>query len=94
MDGCYVEILAADDSGVRIPLSGKVTNYEALVHHIGRNLPAVMWTWIEAVRIEAEDGQLFLYAVYDRACEFFGVKVLTVGQMPAFRTALALGLVR
>ena len=48
-----------------------------------------MRTRFEAVRF----GRIFVYSVYDRAREFFGEKVLKVGQMPVFRTFLAYGLV-
>jgi hypothetical protein len=52
-----------------------------------------MRTRFEAVRFETDDGRIFVYSVYDRAREFFGEKVLKVGQMPVFRTFLAYGLV-
>jgi len=96
----YIQVLAADASRgyrtvTRVPLRKRPVDCRAYLQHVGRTLPADKWgeDRIEALRIEDEDGQIFVYSMYDRACEFFGVKVLTMGQMPAFKCAAALGLV-
>jgi hypothetical protein len=96
----YLQVLAADPKcGYRIvtkvPLRQRLADYGAFLRHVGRRLPAEKWgeDQIEALRIENEDGQIFVYSMYDRACEFFGVKVLNVNHMPAFKYAVALGLV-
>jgi hypothetical protein len=60
------------------------------MQRIGRDLS---FEWLKklgadrfaAVRIFVND-QMFVYSIYDLACLFFGVKVLTVGQMPVFRS--------
>lgn len=79
----------------RVPLRKRPVDCGAYLQHVGRTLAADKWgeDRIEALRIEDEDGQIFVYSMYDRACEFFGVKVLTMGQMPTFKCAAALGLV-
>jgi hypothetical protein len=96
----YIQVLAADAKcGYRIvtklPLRRRPADCEMYLQHVGRTLPAERWgeDRIEALRIEDEYGQIFVYSMYDRACEFFGVKVLTMGQMPTFKCAAALGLV-
>jgi hypothetical protein len=94
------EVLAFDgDSigGIRIASEGQwqvaaSTDLALLVREVGLKLMRKMRNEFEAARIEADD-QFFIYSIYDRAREFFGVDVLTVGQMPVFRAALALGLI-
>jgi hypothetical protein len=96
----YIQVLAADArcgyrTVMKVPLPKRPVDCEAYLQHLGRALPAEKWSEdrIEALRIEDEEGQIFVYSMYDRACEFFDVKVLTIGQMPAFKCAAALGLV-
>jgi hypothetical protein len=68
----------------------------AFPRDMGRAIPAKHWSeeQFEALRIEDEDGNIHVYSMYDRACEFFGVPALTVRQLPAFKAAAALGLIR
>jgi hypothetical protein len=96
----YVQVLAADAArGYRLvkklPLSQRPIDCGAFVRDLGRTMPAKNWSedQLEALRIEDEDGNIFVYSMYDRAREFFGVAALTVGQLPAFKCAVALGLV-
>ncbi len=96
----YIQVLAADArcgyrTLTKVPLRKRPVDCGAYLQHVGRTLPAGKWgeDQIEALRIEDEDSQIFVYSMYDRACEFFCVRVLTMGQMPAFKYAAALGLV-
>ncbi len=90
----HLEILVVADGRIRTVPIAPVP--------IGTSARSVCWgallsarrAAIEAAQIVDQAGQrLDQYTVYDCAMEFFGVKVLTLGQMPAFRIALALGLV-
>jgi hypothetical protein len=99
----HLKVLAADARcGFRlvkeVPLPHPIPqpiDCGVLVQQMGRAVPAKVWSEdrFEALRIDDEDGNVFVYTMYDRACEFFGVKALTVGQLPAFKHAAALGLV-
>ena len=96
----HIQVLAADARcGYRpvttLPLSHRPADCNALLRQLGCAMPAAIWdeNRIEALRIEDEEGQIFVYSMYDRACEFFNVEALTVGQMPAFKAAAALGLI-
>jgi hypothetical protein len=92
-------IVAPDDNGRIQTVSewqwqvSKSADLQELAREIGLGFLAKMRTRFEAVRFETEDGRIFVYSVYDRACEFFGEKVLKVGQMPVFRAFLSHGLV-
>lgn len=95
-----VQILAADARrGYQIvkqlPLRVRPADCGAFLQQLGRNVPAKSWNenQFEALRIVDEEGEVYVYSMYDRACEHFGVAALTVGQLPAFKAAAALGLV-
>ena len=79
----------------QFPLPQRPIDCGAFVQQMGRAVPAKNWSEdrFEALRIDDEDGNVFVYTMYDRACEFSGVKALTVGQLPAFKYAAALGVV-
>ena len=96
----YLQILAADARrGYRpvktIALTQRPIDCGAFLRDMGRTVPAKHWSeeQFEALRIEDEDGNIFVYSMYDRACEFFGVPALTIGQLPAFKFAAAHGLI-
>ena len=88
----HLEILT-DDGREFLPLcEGPLqvvmpTNIGLLARDIGIEWLKKLGAKFAAVRIFA-DNQMFVYSIYDRACEFFEVKVLTVGQMPFFRSLL------
>jgi hypothetical protein len=96
----HIQVLAADARcGYRLvkqlPLPYRPADCDALLRQLGRAMPTETWdeNRIEALRIEDEEGNIFVYSMYDRACEFFNVTALAVGQLPAFKAAAALGLV-
>jgi hypothetical protein len=96
----HYEVLTFDSNsvgGIRIASEGllqvsKSTDLGLYVRDRGIKFLNATRNEFEALRMEADD-QLFVYSIYDRAREFFGVNVLTVGQMPVFRAALSFGLV-
>jgi hypothetical protein len=96
----YLQILAADAGRgyrlvKRVPLTQQTIDCGAFVRDLGRAMPAKNWSedQLEALRIEDEDGNIHVYSMYDRACEYFGVPALTLGQLPAFKCAAALGFI-
>jgi len=96
----YLQVLASDAKcGYRLvkklPLPQQPIDCGAFVRDLGRAMPAKNWSedQLEALRIEDDDGNIFVYSMYDRACEYFGVPALTVGQLPFFKYAAAVGLI-
>jgi hypothetical protein len=87
------EIIASNGRTVSEFQCSEFADLQKLVRAVGLYFLDRMRTQFEAVRFETEDGEIFVYSIYDRACEFFGVKALTVGQMPVFREFLARGLI-
>lgn len=97
----YLQFLAANaECGYRIvktlPLTQQPIDCGEFVRAYGRTVPARDWSedQLEAVRLEDEGGNIHVYSMYDRACEFFGVPVLALGQLPVFKAAAALGIMR
>jgi hypothetical protein len=69
------------------------TNLQMFARLLGIKLMHSIGPRFEAVRLAAGD-QLFTYSLYERACKYFGVVALQVGQLSRFRNALAAGLVQ
>jgi hypothetical protein len=95
-----IQVLAADARcGTR--LVGRLSaptrpaDLGALLQQFGRAVPAQYWNEdrFEALKIEDEEGNIFVYSIYDRACEYHNVSVLRVGQLDEFKAAAALGLI-
>jgi len=102
MDG-RIEVVIADQNGgkntvVDVPIQlDPNTDRSTLAHlarAVGKCITNSQWLLIEAIRVRTDEN-LGVFSVYDFAREFFGMlqhNPLSVGQMPAFRIALALNL--
>lgn len=71
----------------------RAADLQAFARELGIKLLHAIGQRFEAVRLEADD-RFFIYSIYDRARQFFGVIALQVGQMSDFRNMLALGFIR
>lgn len=96
-----LQVLAADARcGCRVvrehQLSGQPIDCSAFLRALGRAMPARIWSEdrFEALRIEDADGNVAAYTMYDRACEYFRVPALKLGQLETFKAAAALGFIQ